>query len=1413
MVLQSRFWNIFICLLIVLGSYSQNKFFFDSATIEIKPLNINTGESEFSPFKIGKVFYYTSSKERKIGVTHMEINTERQMLDIYKGIIKDSVTIKNVSPLPNKINNSTHQGSCFFDRTSARLYYSSDVLTNSHYKKYKLAIFSSEFKEGEFLQPRIELILADTFSCAHPIIYRDRLYFSSNLPGGKGKTDIYYAEKFENQWANIKSCSFLNTSENEYFPFVMNENEIYFSSDRNGGYGKLDIYKCTGSDSLALIQNLGSPINSSSDDFGVYIDTLQENGYFSTNRKKKQDDIYFFVQTWPVFNNCKEAVVEDYCYNLTEESSLDPDSQKGYYYEWNFGDGLKARGLSVRHCFIEPGNYLINLNIIDSVTRAVFMSQATFDLKVDSIVQLKINTLDTVLINKKFNINTDWTYLPDNKINGYYYEIDGERRRGESQDVLFSELGKHKVLLGVSTYNVKTKLKELLCTTKEIVSVDSLKWLAVEKRKIKEIADKFAYKRFPADSVLLSNMNYSDVEMEYNKKGLNGALVAAEIKKIVDEKIASKTNLVDNVAVNKNLNDKEKTNENEKANLANLNTETNGDENSSGQKYLNPIMDTLMNLKEDNDVTFKVHLGKSKLAKDTTLLNSKGINGIEEKVINDEYHYTYGNEKKIADIEKYYDKTIKAGVEDAVVVGYKNDSIVGTQNNSLKGVDFDKVKTKEDSVRIANNIAAKYKLNNKNSTDYLAAEELRAKANKLLAVAAQENNKVEEIKTEAETKPEREKDSLTVVASTLKVLSQDKEIEASALNQKANSLDYKSNSSTIKELLTKLKNDEPILGEEVELKNNNIESLKIATEALKKEATQIANKTEKIAALNNINDKEKEILQKQEQLLSELKNKYPDYIANNNKQNNTNKDLGNSKLTSNQLRAKALKLETLASNENLKADKLKIAADAKPEREKDSLLKSSKELKLQSQNNLIEASTLKQKANQLDYNSRSNSIEALLTKLKMDKPVLFDELEIKNKNIESLKLATETLKEEANQISDKVDKIAALNSLNEKENEILQKQEQLLSELKKQNPDYVTNTKNNSNSIIQNDNYTDNNKSSNLNKTSSNNTSNKNKLNNSTNSTNKNLNKNSSDNYDDENDFDATTDIQKTNMEYLAEFGDLSAEDLEFKVQVGVFKKRTTYNFPKLKGHGEVKTERLKDGSTRMTMGGSYKTLRQAFQHNRKINKAGQKDAFVSVYYKGQRIGIENLRRKGVLVKTQVVTDSVSENKITINASNLIEYAQMDFGDETTDDEQTLTKKTKEVKAIVLPETSIETEENLVFVPRTNIQKKTVFYAEKYGNISVDGLEFKVQIAIFKYRNSYSFPKLKSLGKIETETADEGGTRMTIGGSFKTLNEAFEFNKKVVIAGQTDAFVSVYYQGKRIYIENLERRGIFVNKD
>lgn len=113
------------------------------------------------------------------------------------------------------------------------------------------------------------------------------------------------------------------------------------------------------------------------------------------------------------------------------------------------------------------------------------------------------------------------------------------------------------------------------------------------------------------------------------------------------------------------------------------------------------------------------------------------------------------------------------------------------------------------------------------------------------------------------------------------------------------------------------------------------------------------------------------------------------------------------------------------------------------------------------------------------------------------------------------------------------------------------------------------------------------------------------------------------------------------------------------------------------------------------------------------------------------------------------------------------------------------------------------------FIPNNPVQLQTQEYALKYGEISSDGLIFKVQIAAYRYPKNYKYAHLKGLGNVENLLLDDGITRITIGGDFKTLGEAFEHNKKVVKAGQTDAFVTAIYKGKRVYLEKLEELGLF----
>jgi hypothetical protein len=116
------------------------------------------------------------------------------------------------------------------------------------------------------------------------------------------------------------------------------------------------------------------------------------------------------------------------------------------------------------------------------------------------------------------------------------------------------------------------------------------------------------------------------------------------------------------------------------------------------------------------------------------------------------------------------------------------------------------------------------------------------------------------------------------------------------------------------------------------------------------------------------------------------------------------------------------------------------------------------------------------------------------------------------------------------------------------------------------------------------------------------------------------------------------------------------------------------------------------------------------------------------------------------------------------------------------------------------------------FVPNTKYQEKTMTYVQKYGDISAPGLEFKVQFAALKSGKNYAYPELYKIGKVERLASTDGYTRLTIGGSFKTLRAAFGINKKVVKAGEKEAFVICFYKGKRTTFEELEKQKIFVEQ-
>jgi outer membrane protein OmpA-like peptidoglycan-associated protein len=146
---------------------------------------------------------------------------------------------------------------------------------------------------------------SNNYSTAHPAISPDgkTLYFASDMPGTIGQSDLYKVTlNDDGSFGTPENLgNIINTEGRETFPFVNDENEIYFASDGHPGLGGLDVFvsKINADGTFSEAQNVGADVNSPKDDFAYLIDTKSRRGFFTSNRDGGQgyEDIYKFLET------------------------------------------------------------------------------------------------------------------------------------------------------------------------------------------------------------------------------------------------------------------------------------------------------------------------------------------------------------------------------------------------------------------------------------------------------------------------------------------------------------------------------------------------------------------------------------------------------------------------------------------------------------------------------------------------------------------------------------------------------------------------------------------------------------------------------------------------------------------------------------------------------------------------------------------------------------------------------------------------------------------------------------------------------------------------------------------------------------------------------------------------------------
>jgi len=485
-------------LILLITLFSRAELYAQSQRFIVKPAPFSSGiNDEFSPvfYKGGIVFCSNQSDNSLVSYN----NGQKRLFKIFYMKKKESPGWERPTILAKEITTDFNDGPVTFNENENIIYYSrnnsiGNSLRNISDTSNKLGIFSAELIDGIWTNIKPFTYNNLKYSFCTPALTPDgeRIYFSSDMPGGSGGMDLYYCVRRNNNWDQpVNLGPAINTSKNESFPFACNYGKLYFASDGHKGFGGKDLFYSQEINGEWIVPvHLDSAINSTADDFGLVIDSTFENGYFSTNRRKT-DDIYSFSSAPVEFTNCDNIKVNNYCFTFYDEQHRLIDSIKAIY-QWNFGDGIIRVGKEVQHCFPGPGEYTVKLSIIDELTGDTITNQVGYKAEIENIEQAYINSYDVGIVNKSVSFDGAGTILKEFRITDYLWNFgDGFKQGGPLMSYTFKKKGEYTVQMGLLAEEDTMGVIPKRCVMKKIRIYNTYQELAIkEEREKYELTEK-----------------------------------------------------------------------------------------------------------------------------------------------------------------------------------------------------------------------------------------------------------------------------------------------------------------------------------------------------------------------------------------------------------------------------------------------------------------------------------------------------------------------------------------------------------------------------------------------------------------------------------------------------------------------------------------------------------------------------------------------------------------------------------------------------------------------------------------------------------------------------------------------------------------------------------------------------------
>jgi outer membrane protein OmpA-like peptidoglycan-associated protein/tetratricopeptide (TPR) repeat protein len=278
----------------------------NSGRYNIENAGINSKYSDYGTFVHDHKVYFASARDTGNFSKRKHKWTGEYFTNLYFADV-DSAKVKKFK---TDLNTKFHESSPAFTKDGKTVYFTRNNYIDGKKGKDEekatlIKIYKATLENGKWTKIAPLPFSSDNYSTAHPALSPDEktLYFASDMPGTIGQSDLYKVAIKENGDFGIPENlgKSINTEGKETFPYVTDENEIYFASDGHPGLGGLDVFagRIQKDGTIGDIQNLGADINSPKDDFAYVIDPVSREGYFSSNKEGGQgsDDIYKFLET------------------------------------------------------------------------------------------------------------------------------------------------------------------------------------------------------------------------------------------------------------------------------------------------------------------------------------------------------------------------------------------------------------------------------------------------------------------------------------------------------------------------------------------------------------------------------------------------------------------------------------------------------------------------------------------------------------------------------------------------------------------------------------------------------------------------------------------------------------------------------------------------------------------------------------------------------------------------------------------------------------------------------------------------------------------------------------------------------------------------------------------------------------